>query len=55
MAARDVYLRVDEWDNSTTRRIIERLEFRGKDPTFRGWLEAYLDKLALKPSARQRP
>jgi SAM-dependent methyltransferase len=52
MAARDVYLRVDEWDDSTTRRIIERLEFRGKDPTFRGWLEAYLDKLALKPSAR---
>ena len=52
MTARDIYRFINEQDDNTIRRIIERLEFRGKDPTFRGWLEAYLNKLELTPSAQ---
>ena len=39
-------------DDATIQRIIDRLEFRRQDQTFRGWLEAYLDKMALPPSAQ---
>jgi ubiquinone/menaquinone biosynthesis C-methylase UbiE len=52
MTARDIYRFINEQDDNTIQRIIERLEFRGKDPTFRGWLEAYLNKLELTPSAQ---
>ena len=52
MAARDIYRFINELDNDTIQQIIERLEFRGKDPTFKGWLETYLNKLELEPSAR---
>ena len=52
MAARDIYRFINEQDENTIQRIIDRLEFRGKDPTFRGWLEAYLNKLAIAPSAQ---
>ena len=38
-------------ENETIQQIIERLEFRGKDPTFSGWLKTYLNKLELGPSA----
>ena len=52
MAARDIYRYINEQDDNTIERIIDRLEFRGKDTTFKGWLEAYLDKLELTPSAQ---
>jgi ubiquinone/menaquinone biosynthesis C-methylase UbiE len=52
MPAQDIYRFINDVDSVTLERIIERLEFRGRDPTFRGWLEAYLDMLALKPSAQ---
>ncbi len=52
MAARDIYRFINEQDDNTIRRIIDRLEFRGKDPTFTGWLGAYLNKLQLTPSAQ---
>ena len=52
MKARDIYRFINEQDNNTIQRIIERLEFRGKDPTFAIWLEAYLNKLQLTPSAQ---
>lgn len=52
MAARDIYRFINEQDDNTMQRIIDRLEFRGKDPTFRGWLEAYLDKLEITQPAQ---
>lgn len=52
MKARDIYRFINEQDGNTIQKIIERLEFRGKDPTFTGWLEAYLNKLQLTPSAQ---
>jgi ubiquinone/menaquinone biosynthesis C-methylase UbiE len=52
MTARDIYRFINEQDDNTIQRIIDRLEFRGKDPTFTGWLEAYLNKLQLTSSAQ---
>jgi ubiquinone/menaquinone biosynthesis C-methylase UbiE len=52
MTARDIYRFINEQDDNTIERIIDRLEFRGKDPTFTGWLEAYLNKLQLAPSVQ---
>jgi len=52
MTARDIYRFINEQDDDTIKKIIDRLEFRGKDPTFTGWLEAYLNKLQLTPSAQ---
>ena len=51
MTARDIYRYINELENDTIQQIIERLEFRGKDPTFSGWLKKYLHKLELEPSA----
>ena len=52
MATRDIYRFINELDDASIQRIIDRLEFRRQDQTFRGWLEAYLDKMALPPSAQ---
>jgi ubiquinone/menaquinone biosynthesis C-methylase UbiE len=52
MTARDIYRFINEQDDNTIQRIIDRLEFRGQDPTFTGWLEAYLNKLQLIPSSQ---
>ena len=52
MTARDIYRFINEQDENTIERIIDRLEFRGQDPTFTGLLEAYLNKLDLTPSAQ---
>ena len=52
MTARDIYRFINEQDDNTMQRIIERLEFRGQDQTFRGWMEAYLNKLELPQSAQ---
>jgi ubiquinone/menaquinone biosynthesis C-methylase UbiE len=51
MAAHDIFLHINEQDTATLERVITRLEFRGKDPTFRSWLELYLDKLTLPANA----
>ena len=45
MTARDIYRFINEQDDNTIQKIIDRLEFRGKDPTFTGWIEAYLNKI----------
>lgn len=52
MTARDIYRFINEQDDNTIKKIIDRLEFRGKDPIFTGWLKAYLNKLQLSPSAQ---
>lgn len=52
MAARDIYRFINELDDSTLQRVVERLEFRGQDATFGGWLDDYLRELRLPPAAR---
>lgn len=52
MSSRDAFRYINELDDATVETLVERLEFRGKDPTFARWREAYLDRLALAPSAR---
>ena len=47
MTARDAMEFINEQDEATLQRFVERLEFRGKDPTFVGYREAYVDKMAL--------
>ena len=51
MASRDIYRFINDLSDEVIQRIIERLEFRRQDQTFRGWLEVYLDKMALPSSA----
>jgi SAM-dependent methyltransferase len=52
MTARDVFRSINDLDEATVETLAARLEFRGKDPTFTRWREAYLDRLALAPGAR---
>lgn len=47
LRAQDIFRTINELDDESIQRIIERLEFRGQDPTFRGWLEEYMRKLLL--------
>jgi SAM-dependent methyltransferase len=51
MNARDAMEFINEQDKATLQRFVERLEFRGRDPTFVGYREAYVDKMALAPTA----
>jgi len=50
-AARDAMQFINEQDGATLERFIERLEFRGKDPTFIGYRETYLKLMNLPRSA----
>jgi SAM-dependent methyltransferase len=52
MGARDVFRYINDLDAATLDRIVDRLEYRGRDPVFAGLREAYLDRLALPPDAR---
>jgi SAM-dependent methyltransferase len=51
MATRDAMEFINEQDEATLQRFIQRFEYRGKDPTFIAYREAYLDELDLAPSA----
>jgi ubiquinone/menaquinone biosynthesis C-methylase UbiE len=51
MAARDAMQFINEQDDATLQRFVERLEFRGRDRTFVGYRQAYVEKMALAPSA----
>ena len=51
MTARDAMEFMNEQDEATLQRFVERLEFRGKDPMFVGYREAYVDKMALGRTA----
>lgn len=50
--SRDVHRCINELDEATIRGLVDRLEFRGKDPTFTRLRDAYLEKLSIQPSAR---
>jgi ubiquinone/menaquinone biosynthesis C-methylase UbiE len=45
--ADDVFQRIDEFDSETVQRIVDRLEYRGRDVTFSAMRDAYLDVLDL--------
>jgi len=51
MTVHDAFARVTELDDATVTRLIDRLEFRGRDPFFVQMREAYLDRMALDPEA----
>jgi ubiquinone/menaquinone biosynthesis C-methylase UbiE len=52
LQARDVMQFVNEQDAATRERFIERLELRGRDPTFVAYREAYLELIDLpRPAA----
>jgi SAM-dependent methyltransferase len=51
VAARDAMEFINEQDEATLQRFVERLEFRGRDPTFMAYREAYVEKMALAPNA----
>src|SRR5512132_4323777 len=51
MAARDAMQFINEQDDATLQRFVERLEFRGRDRTFVGYRQAYVEKMALAPRA----
>jgi ubiquinone/menaquinone biosynthesis C-methylase UbiE len=50
--ATDVYLNINEVDGDMLEKVIQRLEFRDTDPTFSGWINAYLAKLPLDKAER---
>jgi SAM-dependent methyltransferase len=51
VVARDAMEFINEQDDATLQRFVERLEFRGADPTFVGYREAYLDAMGLPGDA----
>jgi SAM-dependent methyltransferase len=51
MTARDAMEFINEQDEATLQRFVERLEFRGRDPKFVAYRDAYLAKMALAPTA----
>ena len=51
MNARDAMEFINEQDEATVQRFVDRLEFRGRDPVFVGYREAYVDKMALDDTA----
>jgi SAM-dependent methyltransferase len=51
MEPRDIFRYINDLDEPTLQRVVDRLEFRGRDPVFRGWLETYLQQLDLPPAA----
>ena len=46
--ATDPFQSIDQLDPPAIERVVERLEFRARDPTFTGWRDAYLDRLELR-------
>jgi len=51
MAARDAMEFMNEQDEATLQRFVERLEFRGRDPKFVAYRDAYLARMGLDPAA----
>jgi ubiquinone/menaquinone biosynthesis C-methylase UbiE len=51
MTARDAMEFINEQDEATLQGFVERLEFRGRDPKFVAYREAYVAKMAIAPTA----
>ncbi len=48
---RDAMQFINEQDSATLERFVQRLELRGRDPTFVAYREAYLDLIDLRADA----
>jgi len=48
----DIYLNINQVPEQMLEKLIQRLEFRDTDPTFSGWINAYLAKLPLDSAKR---
>jgi ubiquinone/menaquinone biosynthesis C-methylase UbiE len=51
MAARDAMTYINDMDDKVVQMFIDRLEFRGKDPTFVQYRDAYIAKMRLSSTA----
>jgi ubiquinone/menaquinone biosynthesis C-methylase UbiE len=51
MSARDAMEFINEQGEATLERFAERLEFRGRDPVFVGYRDAYIERMGLADSA----
>lgn len=51
MAARDAMTYINDMDDKVVQMFIDRLEFRGKDPTFVQYRDEYIAKMRLSSSA----
>jgi SAM-dependent methyltransferase len=51
MSGRDVFEFINEQDAATLQSLINRLEFRGNDPTFIGYRESYVERMGISSSA----
>lgn len=47
MSSRDVFESINEQDDATVQRLIDRLEYRDRDSTFVRYRNAYLDRIAF--------
>jgi len=52
MSARDIFQSIRDLEPEALQRIVDRLEYRGRDPAFVKMREAYLDQMGLTPNAR---
>jgi 2-polyprenyl-3-methyl-5-hydroxy-6-metoxy-1,4-benzoquinol methylase len=52
MSTRDIFQSIRDLEPEALQRIVDRLEYRGRDPAFVKMREAYLDQMGLTPNAR---
>ena len=52
MSKQDVFQKIDKMDAETVQKIVDRLEFRGRDPAFIEMREAYLKKIDFESIVR---
>jgi ubiquinone/menaquinone biosynthesis C-methylase UbiE len=52
MSARDIFQSISDLGPDAIQKIVDRLEYRGSDPTFVRMRETYLHRMRLTPSAR---
>ncbi len=52
MAVRDLFQSINSMDAASIQKIVDRLEFRGNDPSFVAMREAYFDRLSFDEGAR---
>lgn len=51
MRARDIFQSINELEPDALERIIDRLEYRGRDPLFVQMRQAYLERMGMPPDA----
>ncbi len=52
MSTRDIFQSISDLGSDAIQKIVDRLEYRGGDPTFVRMRETYLGRMGLEPNAR---